>query len=135
ILSVKLKHLPHWNAARRRLAGLYNQALAPLPWVRPVRQAPENQSVYHLYVVRTADRSAVQNELTAAQIASGIHYPIPLHLQPCYRRLGLTAGSFRHAERACSEVLSLPIFPEMEEPQLRQVIQVLGNCGHPRALK
>jgi dTDP-4-amino-4,6-dideoxygalactose transaminase/acetyltransferase-like isoleucine patch superfamily enzyme len=133
ILRVKLKYLPRWNQARRQWAQCYNQALSVLPYLQPISQMPASQSVYHLYVVRSTARSALQTHLTAAGIATGIHYPIPLHMQDCYRRLGLAPGSYPHAERACAEVLSLPIYPELQQVQADQVIQSLSNFQEQHA--
>ena len=122
LLSVKLRHLDDWNKHRRLLASEYAKGLANIFDVRPVRIHSNSQSSYHLYVVRTRRRDQLQAFLRQRGIASGIHYPIPLHLQPCYRRLGLQAGTFPNAERSCSLVLSLPIYPEMEKAQVRHVV-------------
>jgi dTDP-4-amino-4,6-dideoxygalactose transaminase len=120
-MTVKLKRLDEWNERRRALAEEYAAALEAIDEVRPVSMRPENRSSFHLYVIRTKRREPLQAYLRERGIATGIHYPIPLHLQPCYRRLGLPAGSFPHAEQSCSEVLSLPMFPEMDESQVRHV--------------
>jgi dTDP-4-amino-4,6-dideoxygalactose transaminase len=125
ILRVKLRHLPQWNASRARCAQHYDKALAALAHARPISQAVESRSVYHLYVVRCPRRKELQDALTQAGIATGIHYPIPLHLQECYRRLGLGPSSFPHAERACTEVLSLPIFPELKQTDQERVIDAI----------
>jgi dTDP-4-amino-4,6-dideoxygalactose transaminase/acetyltransferase-like isoleucine patch superfamily enzyme len=122
ILSVKLKHLPAWNTARQKWADVYDAGLAGLSTIRPIVVRPQNGSCRHLYVVRSPRRDALQAHLQANGIASGIHYPIPLHLQQCYRHLGHAAGAFPHAEKACAEVLSLPLFPELEQTQVESVI-------------
>jgi len=126
-LNAKLPHLADWNACRRKWAALYDAGLAGLRTIRRVRVRPENVSNYHLYVVRSADRLELQAELAARGIASGIHYPIPLHRQECYRRLGLPAGAFPEAERACAEVLSLPMFPEMDAAQVERVVAAVRH--------
>ncbi len=120
VLSAKLPHLDAANAARRRLAARYDELLAAsdlvLP-VTPVGVAP----VWHLYVVRTPRRDEVLASLKAQGIEAGIHYPLPLHLQPAYRSLGLGPGSFPVAEAASQQVLSLPLFPELSEAQQERV--------------
>jgi dTDP-4-amino-4,6-dideoxygalactose transaminase/acetyltransferase-like isoleucine patch superfamily enzyme len=125
ILRLKLRHLNGWNEARQRLASGYDTALQSLRALRPVTVTDPQQCVYHLYVIRCRIRETLQSFLRTEGISTGIHYPLPLHLQPCYRRLGLPAGSFPHAELACSEVLSLPMFPDMTPGQLERVITAL----------
>jgi dTDP-4-amino-4,6-dideoxygalactose transaminase len=87
---------------------------------------PYARHVYHVYAVRTGDRRALQEALNAEQIQSGIHYPIPVHLQPAYASLGYSAGDFPEAEAAARETLSLPMFPELTEPQQMRVAEVLS---------
>ena len=120
ILGVKLRHMERWTEARRSRAAMYDRALAGadvrLPHVRPgVRH------VFHVYTVRTADRDGYAAALKAEGIATGIHYPVPVHLQPAHADLGYGPGSFPEAERAAAEVLSLPIFPEMTDEQVQTV--------------
>jgi dTDP-4-amino-4,6-dideoxygalactose transaminase len=120
ILAAKLPHLDAANAARRRLAARYRQLLAGADLVLPY--VPEGVTpAWHLYVVRTARRDALLASLRAEGIEAGIHYPLPLHLQPAYRSLGLGAGSFPVAEAAAQQVLSLPLFPEMTDEQQERV--------------
>jgi dTDP-4-amino-4,6-dideoxygalactose transaminase len=125
LLSVKLKHLPRWNEMRRQRAARYSMAFAPLDAARPVEVLPRGTSIYHLYVIRTLQRERLQTFLHERRIATGVHYPLALHLQPCYQRLGLKAGSYPHAERWCAEVLSLPLFPELTEAQQQRVIDAV----------
>jgi dTDP-4-amino-4,6-dideoxygalactose transaminase len=113
ILRVKLRHLTAWTAARRRLAAEYTAALTAAGIV-PAFGPSWADPVWHLYVIRAKDRPAVQAALKGAGYESGVHYPIPLHRQPVYHRLGYAAGSLPVAEAAANEVLSLPIFPEMD---------------------
>jgi dTDP-4-amino-4,6-dideoxygalactose transaminase/acetyltransferase-like isoleucine patch superfamily enzyme len=122
ILSAKLKHLPAWNASRQKWAQVYDAGFSDLSTIQPVVVRPENRSCRHLYVVRSPRRDALQTRLQANGISSGIHYPIPLHLQQCYRRLNYAVGAFPNAEKACAEVLSLPMFPELEPGQVEGVI-------------
>jgi dTDP-4-amino-4,6-dideoxygalactose transaminase len=120
ILAAKLPHLDAANAARRRLAARYRQLLAGADLVLPY--VPEGVTpAWHLYVVRTTRRDALLASLRAEGIEAGIHYPLPLHLQPAYRSLGLGAGSFPVAEAAAQQVLSLPLFPEMTDEQQERV--------------
>ena len=120
VLRVKLPHLEDWNARRRAIAARYDELLEGTRVARPLR--PDwADPVYHLYVVRTADRAQLQRRLKEAGISSGVHYPIPLHLQPAYRGLGYAPGAFPHAERAAAEVLSLPVFPELSDDDVGRV--------------
>ena len=120
MLRVKLRHLDGWVAARRRLAALYDQLLAGAPVTRPVEMDPARHG-YHLYVVRSPRRDALQQHLRAQGIATSVHYPVPVHRQPAYQHLGYAEGDFPCAERACREVLSLPLYPELTEDELRHV--------------
>ena len=120
ILRVKLRHLPAWTEARRRVAQRYNQLLADTGLVLPT-EMPYAHHVYHLYTIRLKEREALQSALHQEGIATGLHYPIPVHLQPAYADLGYRAGAFPVAERAAAEVLSLPVFPEMTDAQIEQV--------------
>jgi dTDP-4-amino-4,6-dideoxygalactose transaminase len=121
VLRVKLPHLDAWNRARRAVAARYSSALAGLPLVLP-RERPGVAHVYHQYAVRTSDRTALQQALTSRGIATGIHYPHPLHLQEGYRRFGHAAGAFPVSEQAAAEVLSLPMSPFFGESQIDEVI-------------
>jgi dTDP-4-amino-4,6-dideoxygalactose transaminase len=112
LLRIKLRKLEQWTEARRAVAARYDQLLSSLPGQRPY--APENRRhVYHVYAIRTTRRDHVQAELGQAQIGTGIHYPIPVHLQPCLRHLYYQAGDFPESEAAANEVLSLPLYPEL----------------------
>ena len=121
ILAVKLRHLPDWTEARRRIAKKYVELLTG-SGVKTPAEMPYARHVYHQFVIRTAERERVQAELNAAGVATGIHYPIPVHLQPAYADLGYGAGDFPVAEAAGREVLSLPLFPEMTDEQTEQVV-------------
>jgi dTDP-4-amino-4,6-dideoxygalactose transaminase len=121
-LSVKLRHLASWNEARRSLAHRYHRLLAEAKEmvVTPV-EASWTKGVYHLYVVRVQDRDALQSYLADGGIGSGIHYPIPLHLQKAYQHLGYKKGDFPVTERAASEIVSLPMFPQLTHAQQEEV--------------
>lgn len=120
ILRVKLRHLPSWTDARRQHARAYNERLGQSGLRLPV-EASYSRHVYHIYAVRVADRAALQATLQANGIATGIHYPIPVHLQPAYADLGYRPGAFPESERAAREVLSLPMFPELSATQVEMV--------------
>jgi len=120
VLRAKLRHLEEWNRSRRAMAQRYNQALAGVPLVLP-SERPGCQAVYHLYVVRSQRRDALRDHLRLQDMEAGIHYPLPLHLQPAYSALGYRNGAFPCTEQAAREVLSLPMYPEMTEDQVHQV--------------
>ena len=120
ILRVKLRHLERWTEARRSHARDYARLLADSGVGIP-QEASYARHVYHVYAVRTNDRAAMQRTLQANGIGSGIHYPIPVHLQPAYSDLGYTAGAFPESERAADEVLSLPMYPELTHTKLEMV--------------
>ncbi len=120
VLRVKLSHLDEWNEARRRHASRYNGLLANSPASLPV-EASFARSVYHLYVIRIQDRDSVMSRLREAGIATGIHYPVPIHLQPAYADLGYPAGSFPITEAYASQVLSLPMYAELRPEQIERV--------------
>ena len=121
-LSIKLRHLASWNQSRRQLAHRYHQlfAEAKAAVIFP-EEAPWSKGVYHLYVVRVQDRDALQAYLAEAGIGTGIHYPIPLHLQKAYQHLGYKKGDFPVTERAAAEIVSLPMFPQLQLSQLTEV--------------
>ena len=123
-LAVKLHHLARWNEARRALAHRYHKLfkdskdLVVIP-----EEAAWTKGVYHLYVVRVANREALQAHLSTAGIGTGIHYPIPLHLQKAYEHLGYQKGDFPVTERVAAEIVSLPMYPQLEEKQLELVAE------------
>lgn len=113
ILNVKLPHLDTWTERRRRAAARYDRNLADAP-LQAAAPAPEGDHVYHVYAVRVADRDAVRERL-ADDIATGVHYPIPVHLQPAYADLGYVRGDFPASEALADEALSLPMFPGLTD--------------------
>jgi len=125
ILTVKLKHIEKWTEARRLNAARYGQLLAGSGLELPTAK-PWARHVYQSFVVRVKrNRDSVMPLMTARGIDTGIHYPVPVHLQPAYRDLGHRAGDFPISEQAASEVLSVPVYPEMNESMLRQVASEL----------
>jgi len=124
VLDVKLKHLDEWHESRRRNAAIYDGMLAGSKVKTPTIEAG-NWSVYNQYVVRLENRDAVKAKLAAAGVGSAVYYPTPLHLQKCFEGLGYRAGDFPEAEKACREVLALPVYPELAEEQIRYVAKVV----------
>jgi len=128
ILSVKLRYLPEWNKRRRQLAARYRFLLEDLPEVRAVA-ASEGEPVYHLFVVECNGRDEVRQRLKMAGISTGIHYPVPLHLQRAFANAGgMAAGSLPVSEKAAGRILSLPMFPEMAESDVDRVVASLGDA-------
>jgi dTDP-4-amino-4,6-dideoxygalactose transaminase len=128
ILRVKLRHLDRWTDARRSRAALYDRLLADSPVDVPY-EAAYARHVYHIYAVRTDAREDLQRTLRSNGVQTGIHYPIPVHLQPAYADLGYRAGDFPHAERAAREVLSLPMYPELTNVQIEQVAAAVQSAA------
>jgi dTDP-4-amino-4,6-dideoxygalactose transaminase len=120
MLRVKLRHLERWTEARRAHARDYAQLLVDAGVGIPA-EADFARHVFHVYAVRTSDRQSLQRMLQANGVATGIHYPIPVHLQPAYSDLGYKAGQFPESERAANEVLSLPMYPELSRTKLEMV--------------
>jgi len=124
ILSVKLKHLPDWNAKRRERANEYKRLFAASEGEIQAPFEPSwSRAVYHLYVIRTTDREGTMNHLKKAGIGTGIHYPIPLHLQKAYASLNYRLGDFPVAERVAAEIVSLPMFPQLTADQQARVTE------------
>jgi len=124
ILRAKLRHLHDWTMRRRHLARVYYQLLAHLPIGLP--DVPDDRTaVYHLFVVRAPQRDLLRSFLLEQGIETGIHYPIPLHLQKAFSYLGYKAGDLPQTERAAAEILSLPLFPEMSEADCARVAQII----------
>jgi dTDP-4-amino-4,6-dideoxygalactose transaminase len=124
VLGVKLRYLDEWNARRRRAAARYCDLLANAGIALPT-SADDAESVYHLFVVRVPERDRILSALQAVGIGAGIHYPVPVHRQAACAHLGYARGAFPHAERAAHEVLSLPLYPEITDAQLREVSNAL----------
>jgi len=120
VLDVKLKYLHTWHEGRRRNAAIYNEMFAGSAVVAPYID-PANWSIYNQYVVRLPKRDAVKKALADKGIGSAIYYPIPLHLQECFKYLGCNKGDLPESEKACEEVLALPVYPELPEEHVRHV--------------
>jgi dTDP-4-amino-4,6-dideoxygalactose transaminase len=127
ILSAKLKHLPDWNARRQAHASRYNDMLrAVTDAIQPPYEPSSSRAAYHLYVVQVEERDAVRQQLGDAGVETGIHYPIPLHLQKAYSKLGYGPGVFPVAEAAADKILSLPMYPSLTCQQQQRVVEVLS---------
>src|SRR5688500_17049793 len=129
VLNVKLKYLNQWHEARRRNAAMYDKLLAASKAGTPTIDAG-NHSIYNQYVIRVPERDRIKQELSLRGVATAIYYPLPLHLQPCFKDLGHKEGDFPESERACREVLALPVHPELSGEQVKYVakslLEVLG---------
>ena len=121
VLRVKLRHLNKWNESRRRNAKKYNELLSNIGGIITPYEADYAKHVYHLYVIRAEGRDKLREELKSKGIATGVHYPIPLHLQPAYNYLGYKRGDFPITEKASQEILSLPMFAELRDENINDV--------------
>jgi dTDP-4-amino-4,6-dideoxygalactose transaminase len=134
ILNVKLPHLESWNRLRCEAAQHYERLLQPLKskGIDPLKNQSGSGHVYHLYVIcvdqsAELDRNLIADTLATQGIHTGIHYPLPCHLQPAYRHLGYKAGDFPHAETLCDRILSLPMFPGLTSTQIDRVVDALSS--------
>lgn len=128
VLRIKLRHLDAENEARRQHARCYDAGLAGLPGVVIPERAADRAHVYHLYVIRVRLREQVLEAMAANGIQCGVHYPVPVHLQPAWMDLGHTHGDFPVSERCANEFLSLPMYPELTARQIGCVVQVLEQA-------
>ena len=129
ILDVKLKHLADWNTKRRACAHYYTDKLSSVKNVISFREPSWSESIFHLYIVRVPDRKSVQQKLDDQKIGTGLHYPIPLHLQRAYFHLHYRAGDFPITEKTSAEILSLPMFPGLTSEQQDRVIAALTESA------
>ncbi len=135
ILRVKLQHLKHWNEQRRQSAECYNQLFAPMAGsVTVPYQASWSNPVYHLYVIRTPNRNELQRHLTVDGIGTGIHYPVPVHLQAAYGALGWTRRNFPVSEDAAGQILSLPMFAGLRARDQHRVVEAVAAFASVRSI-
>lgn len=135
VLRVKLPHLPRWNAARQERAASYDQLFAHAGIISSSSSAPlrlphrdgHARHIFHQYVIRASRRDDLRTFLAQRNIATEIYYPVPLHLQTCFNYLGYATGDLPEAERAAQEVLALPMFPELTEPEQRWVVESIAD--------
>jgi dTDP-4-amino-4,6-dideoxygalactose transaminase len=126
VLHIKLPYLDQWNECRRQIANHYTQALHGLEILTPI-EAPGNRHVYHLYVIQTKQREALRQYLENRGISTGIHYPIPIHLQKVCEDYGYHNGSLPITETVTKQILSLPIYPELREEQVDKIVTEINN--------
>ena len=131
VLRINLRHLDEWTRRRQNCAGIYNRLLEGADVVTP-HVSPAGTHVYHLYVIRTRRRDELRAWLQEKGIAAGMHYPVPIHLQPAYRDLGYANGSFPVTEKLAGEILSLPLYPELQERQIEFIAATVREffAGH-----
>jgi dTDP-4-amino-4,6-dideoxygalactose transaminase len=131
VLNVKLKYLDRWTAQRQEFARLYRERLSGsrvrLPRLRLPEDDPQAESVYHLFTPWVQNRDAVREQLVLKGVQSAVHYPVPVHLQKALSYLGYKPGSLPHTEKACAEVISMPLFPEMSREQVIYAAETLGE--------
>jgi dTDP-4-amino-4,6-dideoxygalactose transaminase len=125
VLRLKLRRLADWNRARRENAAYYTQLLTGIPGVEFVEEAEYGQAVYHLYVILVEDRDGLQKYLTAKGVGTGLHYPLPLHLQKAYAHMGFKKGDFPVSENAAERLLSLPMYAELSKAQIEYVAECI----------
>ena len=128
ILRAKLNHLSEWNSQRRDKAVTYQELLSAVEGLIPPVEPSWARAVYHLYVVRVQARQELQDHLKEAGIATGIHYPIPLHLQKAYRTLGYGKGDFPVTETVAPEILSLPMYPQLTRIEQETIVRSVKEC-------
>jgi dTDP-4-amino-4,6-dideoxygalactose transaminase len=129
ILRVKLRHLDAWGVARRKNARSYDQLLSKIPGVAVPAEASWAEHVYHQYTIRVAKRDQVQAHLTEQGIGTTVYYPVPMHMQPVFSRLGYHEGNLPQAEQAAKEVLSLPIYAELTPEQIHRVAAAIQSAA------
>jgi dTDP-4-amino-4,6-dideoxygalactose transaminase len=128
VLRAKLRRLDRWNALRRAAAARYAEMLADVPGLTLPSEAPGNEHVWHLYVIRVPDRDEVARTLGELGIGNGIHYPVPVHLTPAFRSLRYKSGDFPVTEATVGQILSLPMFPHITEEQQVRVVEALQKA-------
>ncbi len=125
VLNCKLKYLDKWNERRRAIAHQYSEAFRDIEDICLPSSPPYSRGVYHLYVVRTAERDKLKNFLQEKGVGTGLHYPLPLHLQDSLRDLGYQEGALPVSEKTAREIISLPLYPEMEDTEVGYVIDAV----------
>ena len=128
ILHAKLARLSEWNNQRRAIAKAYGKQLAGVDGLVLPFEPSWSRAIHHLYVVRVPDRQEMQNSLKSAGIGTGIHYPVPLHVQQAYRALGYGKGDLPVTERVSAEIVSLPMYPQLTDGQQSKVVNALKGC-------
>jgi dTDP-4-amino-4,6-dideoxygalactose transaminase len=129
VLRIKLPHLDRWNEKRTEIAAFYTQGLKNLPGIDLIEQIAMAESSFHLYVIRADKRAVVEEVLRQSKIQYGIHYPVPIHLQPAYRSMNLGRGSFPISEQLAESIISLPIYPELSQPDQERVVAAVQQAS------
>jgi dTDP-4-amino-4,6-dideoxygalactose transaminase len=132
VLRVKLRHLEAWNRERRERVAAYDRTLASVPGVVLPREAAGARSAWHLYTIRVPDRDGLRQHLASAGFGSAVHYQKPLHLQPAMAMAGGRAGDLPVSERLCREVLSLPLYPELELAKIEEIAAAVARFHEAR---
>jgi dTDP-4-amino-4,6-dideoxygalactose transaminase len=127
VLRIKLKRLEEWNESRRKNGAYYTDLLSDTPGVTVPHEADFATSVYHLYVIQVKDRDSLQGFLSEKGIGTGLHYPLPLHMQKAYEHLGYREGDFPVTESVAKNLLSLPMFPELTRAQIEYVVDCISD--------
>lgn len=135
MLGIKLKHLARWNAERRQHAAQYNRLLAGMDGMVCPFEPSWSRAVYHLYVVRTPDRDGLVRHLKEDGIGTGIHYPVPLHMQSAYKWLNYESDDFPVASRVAAEIVSLPMFPQLMAEQQKRVAEAICSFAERKSIK
>lgn len=135
VLGVKLKHLNEWNLTRRQHADLYRKLLADIPDITLPIEPEYSKGNYHLFVIRTKKRDELQSYLKEKDIQTGIHYPVPIHLQKAYAHLGYSAGDFPVTELVSKEILSLPMYPELTREQIMYVCEQIISFHSQKSIR
>ena len=130
VLGVKLRYLDAWTEQRRQHAAQYDRLLSGIETIKLPQATAGNRHVYHVYAIRTRDRAQLREALTAEGVQTGLHYPIPVHLQRAYAGLGYKRGDFPLAEQAAQEVFSLPMYPELTTNQIEAVASAVSRDVH-----
>jgi dTDP-4-amino-4,6-dideoxygalactose transaminase len=125
VLGVKLNYLDEWTNRRRKVASQYRKLLSAVQQLKIPSEMPYARHVYHLFVIRVPEREKLAEYLKENSIDTGLHYPLPLHVQQAYQYLGYKAGDFPVAEKCCEEILSLPLFPDMTDQQISYVAEMI----------
>lgn len=127
ILQIKLRRMSAWNEKRQQNANGYNELLSEIDGIKIPHEPEWSKAVYHLYIIRTKERDRLQNHLSENYISTGLHYPVPLHLQKAYEKRGFKEGDFPVSEKAASEILSLPMYPQLTHDQQMRVVEKIKN--------
>ena len=128
-LLAKLPHLDAWGEMRRANAAFYDSAFAGCPQVRTPRIDPRNRSIYNQYVISVGNRDEVLAHLRDMEIGCEIYYPLPLHIQECFKPLGYAEGDFPNSEYAAKHTIALPIYPELEKGQLERIAGAVAESA------